>query len=299
MQILRTPEDRFRDLPGFPFAPRYLTIGGMRVHYVDEGRRSGDVVLLLHGEPTWSYLYRKVIPILAEAGYRCIAPDLVGFGRSDKLARPEDHSYLFHVEVMKSFVEMLDLDEVTLVGQDWGGLIGLRVVAEMEERFARVVAANTVLPTGSTRVNHAFFRWREFSQAVPEFDSGYIVKGGTRQPIEPAVLAAYNAPFPDETYKAGARILPKLVPTTAHDPAAQANEAAWEVLKQWDRPFLTVFSDQDPIMAGGERVFQRYVPGSRGQPHTILRNAGHFLQEDKGEELAELIVDFIRRNPIW
>ena len=296
MDFLRTPDERFAGLTGYPFAPKYVTIRGLRIHYVDEGPPTVEPVLLLHGEPTWSYLYRKMIPILVAAGLRAVAPDLIGFGRSDKLVRREDYSYLFHVEMIKTFITDMGLTGITLVGQDWGGLIGLRVAAELPDRFARIAAANTGLPTGTRPVNDAFFKWREFSQTVPRLDCGRIVKGGTVTELASEVIAAYNAPFPDETYQAGARAFPMLVPTAPDDPAWEANEAAWAVLRQWTKPFLTAFSDQDPIMAGGERIFRKLVPGARDQPHTTIEGAGHFLQEDRGEELARVVVEFVRRG---
>jgi haloalkane dehalogenase len=296
METLRTPDERFADVSDFPFEPHYLEIRDLRVHYVDEGPPEADPVLLLHGEPTWSYLYRKMIPILTAAGQRAVAPDLIGFGRSDKLARREDYSYQLHVDVIAAFIEALDLERITLVGQDWGGLIGLRVAAEHPERFARIVAANTFLPTGDMRPSEAFLRWREYSQSVESFHAGGIVKGGCRTELAAATIAAYNAPFPDESFKAGARAFPMLVPTRPDDPASDANRLAWEVLFRWEKPFLTAFSDGDPVTRGGDSVFQAVVPGAKGQPHTTIIGAGHFLQEDKGEELAAVIVDFIERT---
>lgn len=301
MQILRTPEERFSSLPGHPFEPHYTEVadgegGRLRVHRVDEGPRDGETVLLLHGEPSWSYLYRKMIPVITGAGLRAVAPDLVGFGRSDKPARREDYSYQRHVDWMRSLLEGLDLRGITLVCQDWGGLIGLRLVAEHPDRFARVVAANTMLPTGDRSPGEAFLRWREFSQSVPELPVGRILDGATRTALAPEVIAAYDAPFPDESYKAGARIFPVLVPASPDDPAAPANRRAWEVLERFDKPFLTAFSDGDPIMAGRDAVFQERVPGARGMPHTTIRDAGHFLQEDRGEELARVVVDFVRET---
>lgn len=297
MNVLRTPNDRFTNLPGFPFAPNYLTVRGLRLHYLDEGPRTGEIVLLLHGEPTWCYLYRKMIPVLTGAGYRVLAPDFVGFGRSDKLPNREDYSYALHVELLKGFLAQLDLSGVTLFGQDWGGLIGLRAVAELPERFARVAVGNTGLPNGTAPISPAFFRWRDYSQTVPDFPAGKIVHKGTVAGIVPDVAAAYDAPFPDPSFQAGARAFPMLVPTSPEDPAVPANVAAWKVLREWTKPFLTTFSDRDPIMAGGERVFQKLVPGARGQPHATIVDAGHFLQEDKGEELARVLVDFVGNNP--
>jgi haloalkane dehalogenase len=303
MDIVRTPDERFQNLPGYSFAPRYVEVPSgtgalLRMHYVDEGPDGGPPVLLLHGEPSWSYLYRKMIPVLTAAGLRAVAPDLVGFGRSDKPKRREDYSYQRHVDWMRSFLEQLDLRSVTLVCQDWGGLIGLRLVAEHPDRFARVVAANTFLPTGDGKITDAFLAWREFSQTVPEFPAGRIVKGGCVTELAADVIAAYDAPFPDESYKAGARAFPALVPATQDDPAADANRAAWKRLERWEKPFLTAFSDSDPITAGAERVLQARIPGAKAQPHTTIRGAGHFLQEDKGEELARVCVDLIERTPL-
>ncbi len=293
MEILRTPDERFTGLPGYAFEPHYVEVDGLRVHYVDEGPASAEPVLMLHGEPSWSYLYRKMIPIITAAGHRAVAPDLVGFGRSDKPSQREDYTYQRHVDWMRGVLEALDLRHITLVCQDWGGLIGLRLVAEHGERFARVVAANTGLPTGDTPMGEAFLAWQRYSQTTPRFHVGGIVKGGCVSELSSEVIAAYNAPFPDDRYKAGARQFPLLVPTSPDDPSAVPNRKAWEVLARWEKPFLTAFSDSDPIMRGGERIFQRIIPGTKGQPHTTIVGAGHFLQEDKGEELARVVVDFI------
>lgn len=293
METLRTPDNRFENLPGYPFAPHYLEIEGLRIHYVDEGPRSAAPVLLLHGEPSWSYLYRKMIPVIVAAGHRAVAPDLVGFGRSDKPVRREDYTYQRHVDWMRDLLHGLDLREITLVCQDWGGLIGLRLAAEHSDRFARIVAANTFLPTGDMPLGDAFHQWRQFSQEVPTFPVGRIVQGGCATTLAPEVIDAYDAPFPDERYKAGARQFPTLVPASPDDPAAAANRKAWEVLWKWEKPFLTAFGDSDPITRGADRVLQETIPGAKGQPHTTIAGAGHFLQEDKGEELARVVVDFI------
>jgi len=298
VEYLRTPDERFSGLSGFPFAPNYVSIpdgegGNLRLHYLDEGPHEAEGVLLLHGEPSWCYLYRKMIPPLVEAGYRAIAPDLIGFGRSDKPAQREDYTYQRHVDWMTAFVEALDLHKTTLVGQDWGGLIGLRLVAEQPDRFERVVAANTFLPTGDNPPGEAFLRWREFSQTTPNFNVGRIVNGGCVTDLTPDIIAAYDAPFPDDSYKEGARQFPKLVPTGPDDPASEANRKAWEALREWKKPFLCAFSDSDPVTRGAERVLQELIPGAKGQPHTTITGAGHFLQEDKGEELARVVVDFI------
>jgi haloalkane dehalogenase len=301
MKALRTPDDRFVGLPDFPFEPHYVEVpagdgaGAMlRVHYLDEGARTGPVVLLMHGEPSWCFLYRKMIPVLTAAGLRCIAPDLVGFGRSDKPIERADYSYARHVEWMRAALfDALDLREVTFVGQDWGGLIGLRLVGEHPDRFARVVTANTFLPTGETPPGEAFLNWQRFSQTVEDFAVGFIVGTGCHTPPGAAVIAAYDAPFPDDSYKAGARQFPLLVPTTPDDPASLANRKAWETLRAWTKPFLTAFSDQDAITRGGDRAFQRDVPGCAGQPHTTIEGGGHFLQEDKGPELARVVADWL------
>ncbi len=303
MEFLRTPDSRFADLPGYPFNPNYLMVddgegGQLRVHYLDEGPAEADPVLLMHGEPSWSYLYRTMIPILVDAGHRIIAPDLVGFGRSDKPTRREDYSYQRHVDWMQALLDQLRLERITLVCQDWGGLIGLRLVAENPGRFARVVAANTMLPTGDHAPGEAFSNWQKFSQEVPLFPAGGVLKGGTVTPLPQAVIDAYDAPYPDERYKEGARQFPLLVPITPDDPASEKNRAAWQVLGQWQKPFLTAFSDSDPITAGGDKLMHKRIPGTRGQAHTTIVNAGHFLQEDQGERLAEVVVKFIAATPL-
>jgi haloalkane dehalogenase len=294
VRILRTPDERFTDLPGWPFEPRYVEAEGLRMHYVDEGPPDGEVVLLLHGEPTWSYLYRTMIPVLAAAGLRAVAPDLVGFGRSDKPAALQDYTYARHVRWVGGFLEALDLRGVTLVGQDWGGLIGLRLVAEDDEdRFARVVAANTGLPTGDQRLPDAWQQFVHWVAEAPELPISKLVATGCVAWMPDDVKAAYDAPFPDESYKAGARVFPQLVPTSPDDPAHADQLRAWERLERWERPLLCAFSDSDPITAGGDRPFRERIPGAQGQPHTTIEGAGHFLQEDAGEQLGRLIVDFV------
>jgi len=293
MNSLRTPDDRFLNLPGYSFAPHYAEVEGLRVHYLDEGPAHAAPVLLLHGEPSWCYLYRKMVPILAAAGHRVIAPDLIGFGRSDKPFQREHYTYQRHVDWMAALVRALDLSRITLFGQDWGGLIGLRVLAGDPKRFARIVVANTGLPTGDHPPSEGFLRWREFSQSTPNFHAGGIVKGACRSRLSAEVIAAYDAPFPDDRYKAGARQFPLLVPIRPDDPASQTNRQAWQVLQRWNKPLLTAFSDSDPVTQGGERAFQKLVPGAHGQPHVTIHEAGHFLQEDKGEELAEVVARFL------
>ena len=294
MDVLRTPDERFANLPGYAWPPRYVDVDGIRVHYVEDGPSDAPPVLLVHGEPSWSYLYRKMIPILVDAGHRVVAPDLVGFGRSDKPARREDYTYQRHVDWIGGFLDAADLHGIHLVCQDWGGLIGLRLVGEQPDRFASVVAANTFLPTGDQKLPRAFFAWRELSQTIPEFDVARVVSMGCATELPDDVLAAYAAPFPDESYKEGARQFPTLVPASPDDPAAAPNRAAWEVLRAWDKPFLTAFSDQDPITRGGDAILQKLIPGAQGQPHTVIEGGGHFLQEDRGPELARVVVTFLR-----
>jgi haloalkane dehalogenase len=301
MKVLRTPDERFDNLKGFTFEPKYKEVpdgegGRLRIHYIDEGPPSAAPVLLIHGEPSWSYLYRKMVPILVEAGNRVVVPDLVGFGRSDKLAQRNDYTFQRYVDWMQSWLDQVGLEGITFVGQDWGGLIGLRLVANQPERFARVVVANTGLPTGDGQISEAFLAWRKFSIEVPDLNVGQIIAMGCKTPPSPEVIEAYNAPFPDDTYKEGARIFPSLVPITPDDPASSANREAWKVLSKFDKPFLTAFSDGDPITGGGDRIFLEKVPGTKGQPHTTIKGGGHFLQEDCGEDFARVIADFIKKT---
>jgi haloalkane dehalogenase len=296
MDLLRTPDDRFANLPGYAYEPHYVDLDGVRVHYVDEGPRSAAPVLLLHGEPSWSFLYRKMIPGLVDAGHRVVAPDLVGFGRSDKPAQREDYTYARHVAWMAGVLAALDLQDTTLFCQDWGGLLGLRLVAEHPERFARVVAANTGLPTGDEKVSEAFLAWQAFSQKTEVLPVGRIIQTGCARSVAPEVVAAYEAPFPEERYKAGARQFPLLVPTRPDDPASEANRAAWRSLERFDKPFLTAFSDSDPVTKGADRPMLKRIPGAAGQPHVTIERAGHFLQEDTGEELGRLVAGFIART---
>jgi haloalkane dehalogenase len=300
MKTLRTPDERFSSLPDFPYAPQYEEVrdgegGTLRVHYLREGDPDAPVVLLLHGEPSWSYLYRTMIPVLTAERLQIVAPDLVGFGRSDKPSERADYTYARHVEWMRELLfDRLGLTDVTLVGQDWGGLIGLRLVGEHPERFARVVAANTFLPTGDTPPGDAFFGWQRFSQEVEVFPTGFIVNSGCVSDLPPAVQAAYDAPFPDESFKAGARAFPMLVPSSPDDPAHDANVAAWVGLAAFPRPFLTAFGDSDPITKGSDTVLQERIAGAQGQPHTTIVGGGHFLQEDRGEDLARVVAAFAR-----
>lgn len=294
MKILRTPDERFLNLPGYDFEPHYTDVDGLHMHYLDEGPVDADPVLLLHGEPSWSYLYRSMIPPIAGAGLRAIAPDLIGFGKSDKPADRRDYSYEKHVAWTKRLLDNLGLQNITLVCQDWGSLIGLRLAAENERRFDRIVLANGGLPTGAGNMPMAFRIWRAFARYSPWFPIGRIVQFGTVSELPPDVVAAYDAPFPDASYKAGARAFPTLVPTTPDDPAAPANRAAWEILRKWRKPFLTAFSNRDPITRGLDKAFVESIPGANGQPHTTIRNAGHFLQEEKGPELAKVIINFVK-----
>ena len=295
MKVLRTPDERFDDLPAFPWTPSYAeTSDGLRMGYLDEG--AGQTVLLLHGEPSWSYLYRKMIPVLLDAGYRVVAPDLIGFGRSDKPAEQEDYTYGRHVEWVRSLLfDRLDLTDIVLVCQDWGGLIGLRLVAEHPERFAAVVAANTGLPDGTRRLPDAWWQFHDFVQRTPDLPISFLVRAACLDGLTDEEAAAYDAPFPDASYKNGARAFPGLIPQTEDNPATPDNQRAWQVLETWDKPFLCAFSDGDPITSGGERVLMERIPGAKNQPHTTIRGGGHFLQEDRGAELASVVVDWLRR----
>jgi haloalkane dehalogenase len=307
MKFVRTPDERFSDLPGYDFSPHYVEVpagdgdGQLRLHYVMEGPQdAADTIVLFHGEPSWSYLYRHMIPPLTAAGFRIVAPDLIGFGRSDKPAARTDYTYARHVEwIRAALFDGLGLSDITVVGQDWGGLIGLRLVAEHPQRIRRVVAANTGLPTGDSDMSlgEAFMAWQKFSQEVPELPVGMIVNGGCTSTLSAEVVAAYDAPFPDESYKEGARQFPLLVPTRPDDPASEANRRAWESLRHFDKPFLCAYSDADPITKGADALFLSSVPGTKDQHHPTITGAGHFLQEDRGPALAEAIIEFVGRNP--
>jgi len=295
MEIIRTPESRFENLEGYNFQSNYLEVeDGLRLHYLDEGNKNKPTVLLLHGEPSWSYLYRKMIPVLSNS-FRVIAPDLIGFGKSDKLINSQDYSYQKHIDWISTFIEKLNLKNSILFCQDWGGLIGLRIITTMDTRFDMVVASNTTLPTGKIEMPESFLQWRAYSQHSPKFNIGKVIDMGTIKPLSEKVYEAYNAPFPSEEYKAGARIFPALVPINENDPESIKNLKAWEKLKSWNKPFLTIFGDEDKIMIGAEKALQKNVSGARGQNHKIL-HAGHFIQEEKGEELAQLIIEFYNKN---
>ncbi len=303
MRTLRTPDDRFADLPGFGYEPHYADMpdgtGGMlRMAWVAAGPADGPPVLLLHGEPSWSFLYRKVIRVLADAGLRAIAPDMPGFGRSDKPAEAADHSYARHVEWIRVLAfDSLGLEDVTLVGQDWGGLIGLRLAAQYPGRFARIVAANTGLPTGDQELPEIWWAFRRAMTSAPSIDIARFVQSGCNKPLADDVLAAYEAPFPDASYQAGPRAMPALVPATPDDPAGPANRAAWQRLLRWEKPFLVAFSDGDPITGGMAPILKRAIPGAAGRDHPVIVGAGHFLQEDAGEQLGGIVAAFVRETP--
>jgi haloalkane dehalogenase len=293
MKSLRTPDERFANLPDYPFEPHYLDVAeGLRMHYLDEGPRDGPPVVLLHGEPSWSYLYRHMVGPLTAAGHRVLAPDLIGFGKSDKPSEQSDYSYANHVTWLSSWFAQVDVREATLFCQDWGGLTGLVVVAREPERFARVMAANTGLPTGMHPMPEAFLKWQQFARESPKFSSGQVVQKATARTLTDDEVAAYDAPFPDDTYLAGARSFPGLVPCSPDDPGAALAKEGWRGLSAFKKPFVTAFSDGDPITRGGETLFHNAVPGAAGQPHTTIAGGGHFLQEDAGEQLAQLLVEF-------
>ena len=303
MEVVRTPDERFANLPEYPFAPSYADVSAtdgmsLRMHYVDDGPSRGRVLLLLHGEPTWSYLYRKMIPHFTAAGYRSIAPDLIGFGRSDKPVERGAYTYANHVGWLAALLAGLDVSDAVMVGQDWGGLLGLRLVAEHPERFAGLVAANTFLPTGDEPPREAFERWRAASQRMMPFSAGFILMRTCTPPIAPDVAAAYDAPFPDERYLAGAREFPMLVPTRPDDPASSANRAAWSVLERFEKPVLCAFSDGDPITRGSDRAIAARIPGARGVEHPTIAGASHFLQEDRPDELAGAILRFLQQSSL-
>lgn len=292
MDFLRTPDSRFERLLDYPFDPHYADVDGLRMHYVDEGPRDAHPILMLHGEPSWSYLYRHMIPICAAAGHRVIAPDLIGFGKSDKPTDMAAYSYQTHMDWLLSLLDQLELDNITLVCQDWGSLLGLRLAAENPERFRAIVVGNGMLPTGDQKVPAAFQLWKNFAIYSPLFPIARIIDSGTFRKLGPDERRAYDAPFPNRKYKAGARAFPKLVPVTPEDPASDANRAAWKVLEQWDKPFLTTFSNGDPITRGGDTFMQERIPGAKGQPHQTLVG-GHFLQEDSPVVFARAINDLL------
>ncbi len=295
MPVIRTPDERFKNLPDFPFQPHYVEVNGLRIHYIDEGQ--GEVILCLHGEPSWSFLYRKMIPILSR-NHRVLAMDFVGFGRSDKFTERSEYTFKMHHDTVVGFIDTLGLEQITLVAHDWGGLIGLTIASEMPERFARLVIMNTGLPTGDEPLGRAFMRWREFASSTPDMHIGVVIQTGVARgdQIAPEVLAAYESPFPDVTYKAGALAFPLLVPTHPTDPGAAEMRRARAVLSQWHKPALVMFSDKDPITRSQDIFFRALIPAAKDQPEIVIQDAGHFLQEDKGEEIALHIVDFIART---
>jgi len=333
MEFLRTPDERFEGLFNYPFEPNYVDVsdleGGMlRMHYLDEGPRDGEIILCMHGQPSWSYLYRNMIPILTQAGLRCIAPDLIGFGKSDKPTSQDNYTYANHVSWVKEFITKVGLSDITLIGQDWGGLIGLRVVAENPHLFARVVCANTGLPTGApipegmeqavydifdntpalppremmkkmatAKDGFGFFYWIKYCAEYPDFKVSDVIGGGG-EPFPEEVQAGYTAPFPDDSYMAGARKFPTLVPILPNNEAIPANKAAWEVLQKWDKPFITANSNNDLVTKGSDKKFQKEVPGCKGQKHVTIDGGGHFLQDQRAAELSKVVIGFVRDNPL-
>jgi haloalkane dehalogenase len=297
MNFHHVPEARFHNLKDYDFKPQYININGLRMHYVDEGPKNANPIFLLHGEPSWSYLYRHIIPRCAAAGNRVIAPDLIGFGKSDKPKKIKDYSYQAHIDWMTIFIKTLDLKQVTLFGQDWGALIGLRLAAENEERFAGIIISNGMLLTGDQKVSVAFKLWKIFALLSPWLPVDRIINFGCLKKLDKAEKFAYRTPFPSSKFKTCVRAFPKLVPVTSRNPATPANRKAWEVLEKWNKPFLTVFSDSDPFTRGGDRYLQKRIPGTKGQKHITLRG-GHFIQEDAGEELAKIIIQFVTDNRI-
>jgi haloalkane dehalogenase len=295
MPVIRTPDERFKNLPDFPYQPHYVEVSGLRVHYIDEGK--GEVILCLHGEPSWSFLYRTMIPILSR-NHRVLAMDFVGFGRSDKFTERSEYSFTMHHDTVVGFIYALGLEQITLVMHDWGGLVGLTIASEMPERFARLVIMNTGLPTGDEPLGRAFMRWREYASSSPDMHIGVVIQMGVARgdKIAPEVLAAYESPFPDVTYKAGAMAFPLLVPSHPNDPGAAEIRRARALLAQWHKPALVMFSDKDPITRGEDIFFRALIPTAKDQPEIVIHDAGHFLQEDKGEEIAQHIVDFIART---
>jgi len=298
MKILRTPDERFENLIDFSYEPHYIEVEpGLRMHYLDEGPSDGEIILMLHGEPTWCYLYRRMIPGLKKAGFRCLAPDLIGFGRSDKPTEVSDHTYGKHIVWMTQFVKLLDLQGINMYCQDWGSLIGLRVAIDKDERFSRIILSNGGLPTGDERMRRAFYEWKKESSSAPEFP-WHMIQNNTVGTLTEEELKAYRAPFPDPTYEAGPRAMPSLVPITPDDPERDANVRAREKFKHWTKPFLVVFGLQDKLTGGAQKRWIGYVPGSIGQKHVDFEDSGHFVQDDKGETMIEIIKQFIKDNPL-
>ncbi len=293
MDFVRTPDDRFADLPDFPYAPKYVEVGGLRMAWLDEGPADGPTMLLLHGEPTWSYLYRRMIPPLVEAGYRCVVPDLIGFGRSDKPTNPDDYTYENYIAWMTEFMDVVDLPTATLFAQDWGGLIGLRLVSARPDRFDRVAVGNTALPIGLS-AGPGFDGWLAYSQKADFTACGQLLQRSVvGRELSDAELAAYEAPFPDESYTIGARVFPTLVPITPEHPQVEENKAAWKVLEAWEKPFLTLWGTDDPVLGHLGSAFIDRIPGAAGQPHQKFSPGGHFIQDDRGEDLAAALVTWM------
>jgi haloalkane dehalogenase len=292
MSILRTPESRFENLKDFNFEPNYLELGhkseSMRMHYLDENKNSNDVVLLLHGEPTWCYLYRHIIPILTKAGKRVIAPDLIGFGKSDKLTNKEDYTYASHIMWVSQLFDHLQLDNIILFAQDWGGLIGLRILAENPEKFSGLVVSNSGLPIGSG-ASEGFKQWLNYSQTVEDFNAGKIVYQGSLKALDNYEIDAYNAPFPDDSFKVAARVFPTIVPITKEHAEVEENIKAWEVLKKFDRPTVAIFGEHDASFRGGDKYIIEKIAGAKGMNHQRI-NAGHFSQENQPELIADTIL---------
>jgi haloalkane dehalogenase len=297
MPVVRTPDECFTKLPDFPFDPHYIEIRGLRIHYVDEGK--GETILCLHGEPSWSFLYRKMITAMSKK-HRVIAMDFVGFGRSDKFTERESYTFKMHIDTLMGFIAAMDLEQITVVVQDWGGLIGLAAVAHMPGRFTRLVIMNTGLPTGKGKPSEAFLAWRSYAETHPDMQIGQSILGGMAHPenITKEVVAAYEAPFPDVKYKAGAAVWPLLVPISPDNPASPEMRHAREVLSGWDKPALVMFSDKDPITGGGYKFFRSLIPTAKDHPGIVIKDAGHFLQEEKGDEISQHILDFIKRTPV-
>jgi len=296
VKILRTPEEKFTSILDYPFQPHYIDVSeDLRMHYVDEGPSDGEVVLLLHGEPSWSYLYRKMIPVYVEAGYRAIAPDLIGFGKSDKPVEMDDYTYASHTEWLMSLITQLKLTGINMFCQDWGGLLGLRIAGLHPNLFSRIVAGNTMLPNGKGKPSEAFLQWQSYSKTAEVLAINKVMQNSTVTKLTEEEINAYWSPFPDKEYMAGAKIFPSLVPTSEDDPAIPTNLEAWKGLTGFTKPFLCLFSDKDPITAGGEKILKKYIPGTNDMPHQTITDAGHFLQEDKGNEIANIMVDFMRK----
>ncbi len=293
VEILKNDPSDFEGLKEWEYKEHFYTLkteyGDMNIHYIDEGSSSENTVLLLHGEPDWGYIYRKFIDPLVAAGARVVVPDLPGFGKSDKLSERSSYTYEKYVNWMETWMKDLELNNITLFGQDWGGLIGLRLVAENEDMFKNVVISNTALPTGDISAGKAFEDWKNYAQTVENFHAGGIIKGGTVKGLDQYVIDAYTAPFPDDSYKEAARQFPMLVPVTPDNPSSQKNREAWEVLKNWNKPFLCVFSEQDQIFNGVDKAFTKLIPGCQNQPHKTIQG-GHFIQEDNPEECIEAIL---------